>query len=90
MRVVKIECGWPVLELHKVEDIDATANEEELHNGVVQRYEAEEEVKVTRDEDSHVETLCFEWYAWMEKRLAGIIYKRLAWKYDQTLRILRR
>lgn len=58
--------GWPVLELHKVEDVDATPNEEELHNGIVQRHKTEEEVKVTRDKDSHVESLCFEWYAWIE------------------------
>jgi len=51
---------WSVFVFHEVEDVDAAANEKELHNGVVHRHEAEEEVEVTRDEDSYVEGLCFE------------------------------
>jgi len=52
-----------VFELHKVEDVAAAGDEEQLHDGIVDRYIAEEQVEIACQKDPHVETLCFERYA---------------------------
>ena len=44
-REVEERCA-PVLELHEVEDVSGARDEEDLHEGVVRRDIAEEEVKV--------------------------------------------
>jgi len=54
---------WSVFELHEIENVAAAADEEELHDRVVYRHEAEEQVEVTRYEYRHVEHLRFERYA---------------------------
>jgi hypothetical protein len=41
-----VERYAPVLELHKVEDVSRARNEEDLHDRVVRRDIAEEEVKI--------------------------------------------
>ena len=44
----------PVLDLHEVEDVGATRDEENLHEEVVKGHPVPEEVKVARDEHGRV------------------------------------
>jgi hypothetical protein len=51
-------------ELHDVTDSDRRANKDNLHDGVVERQEVEEEVYVARQENQHVQELRFERHTW--------------------------
>lgn len=48
------------LDLHQVDDIKRGGNEEDLHRGVVDGQEVGEEIKVTRQEDGSIQSLCLE------------------------------
>jgi hypothetical protein len=51
----------PVLDFHEVQDVAAAADEEQLHEGVVEGDPfSKDEVKVSCYEDDRVENLCFE------------------------------
>ena len=47
----------PMFKLHEVKDVATACDEEQLHDGVVQRHITEEEIKVAGDEDHDVESL---------------------------------
>jgi len=53
-------CNTPEAELHEIENVTAASNEEDLHDKVVQRDPAEQEVDVAHEKDEDVERLCLE------------------------------
>jgi len=54
----------PESEFHEIDDICATSNEEDFHQGVVHGDIAEGEINVARYEDQGLQSLCLKRYSW--------------------------
>lgn len=59
--------GWPVFDLHEVENIATAADEKQFHDRVVYRYVVEKKVKISCKEDTNVEGLCFKGYTYTKE-----------------------
>lgn len=58
------KCDSPEAIFHDVEDVATARNEKQLHDEVVERNPAEEQVKIARHENTGVEGLGLERYTW--------------------------
>ena len=58
----EVKCGWPVFDLHEVENIATAGDEEQFHDRVVHGYVVVKKVEISCNEDTNVEGLCFKGY----------------------------
>jgi hypothetical protein len=57
---------------HNVKDVATACNEEQLHDEVVQRNPAEQQVEIARHENASIKGLCFEGYTWASVQLVHL------------------